>query len=172
MRDRSSKTRIADVDSGPAGAELTQAPKSNRSGRRLVLAATASAALLAICGGLWFSGIAPKLLHLRPANLLAGPVFLRVPEIITNLNGSDGQDSYAKLRVTLELTNAKTAKVVNADMPRLIDMFEAYLRAMHPSELRGASGTYRLREALIARARIATAPAAVQDVLFEELIVQ
>jgi flagellar FliL protein len=43
---------------------------------------------------------------------------------------------------------------------------------MRPEELRGAAGTYRLREELIARASVAAAPAKVKDVLFTELLIQ
>jgi flagellar FliL protein len=46
------------------------------------------------------------------------------------------------------------------------------MREMHPEELHGAAGTYRLREELIARANVAAAPARVKDVLFTELLVQ
>jgi flagellar FliL protein len=57
-------------------------------------------------------------------------------------------------------------------MPRLLDLFQTYLREMRPEELRGSAGTWRLREELIARANIAIAPARVTDVLFTELLVQ
>ena len=43
---------------------------------------------------------------------------------------------------------------------------------MHPDELRGSSGTYRLREEMIARANLAAQPARIVDILFEELLVQ
>ena len=57
-------------------------------------------------------------------------------------------------------------------MPRLLDLFQTYMREMRPEELRGAAGTYRLREELIARANIAVAPAHIVDVLFTEMLVQ
>jgi flagellar FliL protein len=57
-------------------------------------------------------------------------------------------------------------------MPRLLDMFQTYLREMRPEELRGSAGTWRLREELLARANIALAPVRVVDVLFIELLVQ
>jgi flagellar FliL protein len=57
-------------------------------------------------------------------------------------------------------------------MPRLLDLFQTYLREMRPEELRGSAGTWRLREELIARANIAIAPARVTDVLFTELLIQ
>ena len=62
--------------------------------------------------------------------------------------------------------------MVAASMPRLLDLFQTYLREMRPEELRGSAGTYRLREELIARANIALQPTRVVDVLFTELLVQ
>ncbi len=59
-----------------------------------------------------------------------------------------------------------------AVQPRVIDLFQTYLRDMRPEELRGSEGTYRLREELIARANLAAAPVHVVDVLFTELLVQ
>lgn len=156
----------------PADTEPTEAEKKKkRVFRPVIMISCLALGLLFLCAGLWYSGIAKEFFHGSPSKV-AGPVFLPVPEIITNLNGKNGEDSYAKLKVTLELPDADAAKKANMNMPRLVDMFEGYLRAMHPSELHGASGTYRLREALISRARIAMAPTVVQDVLFEELIVQ
>ena len=49
---------------------------------------------------------------------------------------------------------------------------QTYLREMRPEELRGAAGTYRLREELLARVMPAVAPAKVTDVLFTEMLVQ
>ena len=57
-------------------------------------------------------------------------------------------------------------------MPRLLDLYTTYLREMRPEELRGSSGTQRLREELIARANLVLAPARVNDILFTELLVQ
>ena len=57
-------------------------------------------------------------------------------------------------------------------MPRILDLFQGYLREMRPEELRGTASTYRLREELLARTNIAAAPARVTAVLFSEMIVQ
>lgn len=153
-----------------AEAPLTVLPSWRRS--KPLLFGIPALVIILLGGGLWFSGVIPHMFHKARPLLASGPVFVKVPEIIANLNVNDGRDSYAKLEATLELPNPSAAKTVLHDMPRIIDVFQTYLRAMHPSELRGASGTYRLREALIGRVRIAAAPATVNDVLFEELIVQ
>ncbi len=100
------------------------------------------------------------------------PVYLDVPEIITNLNVPGRRQSYLKLHAKLELGGAEDVAPVTAAMPRILDLFQTYLRDMRPEELRGSEGSYRLREELIGRAAVAVAPAHIQNVLFEELIIQ
>jgi flagellar FliL protein len=145
-------------------------PTKKRS--KLLLFGAPAALLVVLGGGLWFSGVLSGLLGGHKPLHATGPVFVKVPEIVANLNVPAGQDSYAKLEATLELSPTASAAQVMRDMPRIIDVFQTYLRAMDPAELRGASGTYRLREALINRVRIAAAPNKIRNVLFEELIVQ
>ena len=100
------------------------------------------------------------------------PVFMEMPEIIANLNAGPRRNSFIKLRPRLELARAEDEVLVRAAMPRLLDLFQTYLREMRPDELRGSAGTYRLREELLARGNIAVAPARILDVLFPEIIVQ
>jgi flagellar FliL protein len=100
------------------------------------------------------------------------PVFFDMPDIVANLSANGRRASYIKLRSKLELTKAEDAAAIQAAMPRLQDLFTTYLREMRPEELRGSSGTQRLREELIARANLAVAPARVADVLFIELLLQ
>ena len=103
-----------------------------------------------------------------------------MPEIITNLNAPGRRAVYVKLRSKLELSRADDGARVQASMPRLVDMFQTYLREVRPEELRGSAGTQRLREELVARANIAIAQAGrpdtqqirVNDVLFVEILVQ
>jgi flagellar FliL protein len=80
--------------------------------------------------------------------------------------------TFIRLRAKLEIARADEAAAVQAAMPRLMDMFQTYLREVRPEELRGSAGTHRLREELVARATLAAAPARVTDVLFLEMLVQ
>lgn len=100
------------------------------------------------------------------------PTYLDIPEMVANLNAGPHRASYVKLRSRVELARPEDLEPAKAAMPRLLDLFQTYLREMRPEELRSSSGTYRLREALIARANIALAPIRVVDVLFIELLVQ
>jgi len=136
--------------------------------------------LAVIVGALWFTGVLPNLLggsHSKTpaaerAEKLQAPAYVELPEMVANLNAGGRHPIYVKLRAKLEISKAEDEPAVRAAMPRLLDLFQTYLREMRPEELRGSAGTYRLREELIARADIAAAPARIQNVLFIEMLIQ
>ena len=92
--------------------------------------------------------------------------------MVANLNGDPRRPTYLKLQSRLEVSKAEDVEKVKQAMPRLLDLFQTYLREMRPEELRGSAGTYRLREELIARANVAVTPAKVTDVLFTQMLIQ
>jgi flagellar FliL protein len=158
-----------------ADAPADEAP-AKRGGRRKLIMIGAPVLLLAALGaGGWFSGLLPRLLGLRhPAGPKppAPPVFVDVPDLIANLNTDSAQPRYIKLKARLEVAAGHDAATVKRLMPRIVDLFQTYLRELRPGDLQGAMGTYRLREELINRADVAVAPARVRDVLFVQMIVQ
>lgn len=168
-------TASTTADTKPGGA--TAKP----GGRRKLLLVAAAVLLLAGGGGAgWLTGFIPGLLHktekaeshaaVEPKP--AAPVFLDLPDIVANLNAGNRRTSFIKLKVKLELAKPEDQHAVQGAMPRILDLFQTYLREMRPEELRGTAGTYRLREELIARTNIAASPARVLNVLFTELLVQ
>lgn len=185
-----------------AAGDDAESQPAKKGGKKKLIVLVALVLLLAGAGaGLWFGGILPPLLgmgkkadpHAEEAGHGHGdakgdakadgkavpkpdakplPVFMDLPEIIANLNAGPRRNSFIKLRPKLELAKAEDEAAIKAAMPRLMDLFQTYLREMRPEELRGSAGTYRLREELLARANIAVAPARIVDVLFPEIIVQ
>ena len=168
-----------------ASGEVQEVKKGG--GRKKLLLLALPVLLVAIGAGLWFGGILPPLLGMgTPAaaeGMEPGPrtvAFLDMPEIVTNLNAPGRRAVYVKLRSKLELARPEDGAAVQASMPRLLDLFQTYLREVRPEELRGSAGTQRLREELVARANIAVAQAGrgeaqqirVNDVLFLEILVQ
>jgi len=154
-----------------------------KSKKKLILIAV-PVLLIGVVAGLWFSGILPGMLgmggHPPAQHAEAAPqpepvrprALFDMPEIIANLNAPGRRAVFVKLRSKLELPRQEDAAAIQAAMPRLMDLFQTYLREMRPDELRGSAGTHRLREELIARANIVAAPARVSDVLFVEILVQ
>ncbi|HYF08789.1 MAG TPA: flagellar basal body-associated FliL family protein [Acetobacteraceae bacterium] len=159
---------------GAAGAE----PKPRS--RRLLLLAVVPLLLGGVGAGLWFGGILPPLLGAGappPAAMPAAetprpPAFVELPEIIANLNAPGRRPVFVRLRARIEIARAEDTAAIQAAMPRLLDLFQTYLREMRPEELRGSIGTQRLREELILRANLAAPPARVTDILFTEILMQ
>jgi len=164
-------------------AEAADAAPAGGGRKKLLVLLAIPLLLAAIGGGLWFSGVLPHLLGRdkpTPAQMhaaaeakpIAPPVYVALPEIVANLNAGPRHASFVKLTVQVELAREQDKAAVSAAMPRLNDLFQTYLRDMHPDELRGSAGIYRLREEMIARANIALAPVQVVDVLFTDILVQ
>ncbi|MEH3146341.1 MAG: flagellar basal body-associated protein FliL [Methylobacterium frigidaeris] len=100
--------------------------------------------------------------------------FLDMREMIMNLASEPGagQPRFIKLRVTLEMRDAKVAAEVQPLMPRVEDTFQVYIRELRPPDLEGSMGTYRLREELLRRVNVAVYPARVDAVLFKDFVIQ
>jgi len=101
------------------------------------------------------------------------PVFYELPEMLLNLNpGKSRRPSHLKIKVRLELASAADTPKVEAMLPRITDSFQVYLRELRVEDLQGAAGMYRLREELMMRVNRVAAPAKINDVLFQEVLVQ
>ena len=101
-------------------------------------------------------------------------VFVDVREMLLNLSPDMPQDKtkYAKVRLSLELKDAKVEEEVKPLAPRVEDTLQVYMREVRGSDLSGSVGLYRLREELLKRVNVAVYPAKVDAVLFKDLIVQ
>ncbi|MCJ2032250.1 flagellar basal body-associated protein FliL [Methylobacterium sp. J-043] len=104
----------------------------------------------------------------------AQAVFLDMRDMLVNLSPDPGatKANVLKLRVALELKDAKVEATVKPLMPRVEDAFQTYLREIRASDLAGSAGLYRLREELLRRVNIALHPAKAEAVLFKDVIVQ
>jgi flagellar protein FliL len=100
-------------------------------------------------------------------------VYYNMPDLLVNLNAGAGRrTSFLKLTMAVELRSIEDAGVFEANLPRIVDNFQIYLRELRPEDLRGSSGFLRLREELLTRVQLAAAPARVNDLLFREMLVQ
>jgi flagellar FliL protein len=170
------KAVVAVEEQDPGHIVEGEAPPKKKKSKLMFIIIGVVVLLLAVAGGLCFAGIIklPFMSHAKPkkAVVVEQVQFIKVPELIANLDAGPDNDSYAKMQAELEVTDAASAAAVNAQMPAIIDLFQTYMRTMQPDDLRGSEGLYRLREALLARANVVVAPASVQNVLFIEMIVQ
>lgn len=98
--------------------------------------------------------------------------FSDMQDILVNIQSADGTPAYLKLSVSLELKDAAEKAAIEPLMPRITDQFQAYLRELRLSDLKGSAGVLRLKEELLRRVNVAAAPYHVRDVLLKQMIVQ
>ncbi len=100
--------------------------------------------------------------------------FLDMREMTINLATTSSQERarFMKLKVALEVGDAKVVADIQPLLPRIEDAFQVFMRELRPSDLEGSAGVYRLREELLRRVNVAVHPAKVDAILFKELLVQ
>ena len=156
--------------------------------KKIILIVVPLLLLIGIGAGLYFSGFLDKFMgkeesggheesvavdeHGNPVPGGPAPTFLEIPDMIVNLSSNDAQPRYLRLKVQLELKNAEDLARVQQVMPRVVDQFQTYLRELRVKDLRGSAGIYRLQMELLARVNAAAYPVEVQDVLFQEILIQ
>lgn len=161
--------KAAEVEEGAEG----EAPKAGK--KKIIIV---GAVVLALAGGGGFFFLKKKSAgdgHAEAAVEVKKPVvFLDVREMMINLANEPGQDKsrFAKIKVTIELKDAKVEGEVKPLMPRIEDTFQVYLRELRASDLAGSAGIYRLREELLRRVNVAIHPARAEAVLFKDVVVQ
>ena len=101
-----------------------------------------------------------------------GVTFFTLPDMVMNIQSPDGRPQFLKLKLTLETSDAAVAEQLQADMPRLKDMFQGFLRELRPEDLAGSSGSFQLRAEILRRVNLGAAPGKVDAVLIEEMLVQ
>jgi flagellar FliL protein len=162
--------------------DIETAAEAPKSGGKLKLILIIGLPLLLLLGGggaAYVMGMVPVLKPLNgtaeatpPADDPANVVFVDLPDMLVNLNAGGHRLRYLKIAAALEVRGADQADLVRQFVPRILDSFQVYLRAIRPEELEGAEGVYRIKEALLARTNDAVHPAQVRDVLIRELLVQ
>jgi flagellar FliL protein len=100
-----------------------------------------------------------------------GVIFYTLPEMVVNMQTADGRPTFLKLKLTLELPDEAVAEELTPNMPRMQDMFQTFLRELRPEDLSGSQGSYQLRMELLRRVSLVSAPAKVNAVLIEEMLI-
>ncbi|HWA22830.1 MAG TPA: flagellar basal body-associated FliL family protein [Caulobacterales bacterium] len=101
-----------------------------------------------------------------------GVYYYAMPEMLVNITSGDGRPVYLKLKLTIEAPDEDVAEAIEPQLPRVTDQFQAFLRELRVDDLAGSAGAQRLRMELLRRVNLALAPAQVNAVLIEEMLVQ
>ncbi len=181
------KEPAEEIEENNAGAAPEQAEgevaaegegKKSKKKKIIIFGVAALVLLLAAGGGAYYFAMSGKHEEAPAAELgadgkpLEKPVFYTLPEFLVNLNTGGKQSSFLKTTVILEVPRQSEIAQVEANMPRLQDTVNTYLRELRPSDLSGSAGIQRLREEMMLRANKTLAPVKISDVLFKEIVVQ
>jgi flagellar FliL protein len=171
-------------EEAPEG-DAAETDKPSGGKRKLILLVVLP--LLLIVGaaaGAYFTGLADPVVKMlgggkkeaevvKDKGVTAPPVFYELPEMLVNLNPGQGRrPAHLKIKVRLEIASALDTPKIEANLPRVVDSFQVYLRELRVEDLQGAAGMYRLREELLLRVNRVAAPAKINDVLFQDVLVQ
>jgi flagellar FliL protein len=100
------------------------------------------------------------------------PQFVDLPEMTINLLSATGKSQFLRVHVTLEVADAQIAKQIQPVMPRILDIFQVYMRELRVADIEGSAGIQRLKEELTKRVNQVVTPAHVDGVLFKDMLVQ
>lgn len=146
-----------------------------KSKRKLIIIAAAAVVLLGGGGAGGYFMFFKKKDHDKVAEAPPPPkpVFLDIPEVLVNMNAGPGERvQYLKIKVVLEVKDAPVVAQITPNIPRMVDIFQTYLREVRPTDLQGSAGMFRLKEELTRRVNATIAPSQVSAVLFKEILVQ
>jgi flagellar FliL protein len=155
--------------------ETDQPAAKSKKKQPLKMIIIAAAGLLVLGGG----GAAAYLIlggsgHNTPVQMAAKPaIFVDLPDVRVNLsNAGTDRTKYLKVKLVLELSDPTVVAQIQPLMPRVMDVFQTYLRELRPTDLDGSAGLYRLKEELTRRINAAVAPNRITAVLFKEIVVE
>jgi flagellar FliL protein len=159
------------ADGNAADAAEVPAPKRKL---KLMIAAAAALLMVVVVAAAWF------LFFRHPGDEMHAdaapakpPVFLEVPDMLVNLSAPPGERvQYLKVKLVLEVKEENQVEAIKPAMPRLIDIFQTYLRELRVGDLNGSAGLFRLKEELTRRVNTVISPSQVNAVLFKEIVIQ
>lgn len=169
---------MAEEDNEATDAEEGEA-EAKASGRKKLLILL-PVALLLLGGGGWFAlsylGLFDSAGEVAMSDDAPPPpkpaYYHELPEMVVNLSSKETRSHYLKMKIALEVSDASVAAAMQPNLPRVLDLFQVYLRQLRAEDLEGSQGIYRLKEELLKRINMAVHPSRVNRILFKEIIVQ
>jgi flagellar basal body-associated protein FliL len=102
---------------------------------------------------------------------LSGPQFVNVPPLLVNLSGGP-RTRFLRLTLAVEVNDAQGKSVLTAQMPKLIDSMQIYLRTLGLESFNTVAGLTTVRHDLLARVNRIDPAIGAKAVLFQDLMVQ
>lgn len=144
--------------------------------KKLIMIAGGVVLLAALGGGGWFMMKKPSAEQLAAAeaakNVKKPVSFVEMKDMMIGIAGGQDRQPIIKIKVVLEIADAKVSDEIKPLLPRVEDAFQVFMRELRPSDLEGSAGMYRLKEELLRRVNVTVFPAKIDAVLFKELLIQ
>lgn len=99
--------------------------------------------------------------------------YIDLDKILVNLSTTSGAAaSFLDISLSIEVGSQEAIDKIKAQLPKVKDNFQTYLRELRPDDLQGSTGTMRLKEDLQSRLTKLLYPIDVKEILVREIIVQ
>lgn len=96
-------------------------------------------------------------------------VFYDIPEISVPLRTGSSDRETLRLRLNLEISDINDIPTIEALTPKLNDIVLSHIIELTPEELQGSAGLYWLKEELLYRLNLVTAPVKINNLNIKSL---
>lgn len=149
-------------------------------GKYIVLFFFFPVALISAAVGVWmdFSEMAARVpaLEYRADADGGEKAYFNMPDFLVDLAPDvEGRTSYLKMHASIALDEteaAAAAERLHALQPAVIERVTLFLRELRPEDFEGSEGMQRIKREMARRINLVIAPARVDDVVIEDLVIQ
>lgn len=94
-------------------------------------------------------------------------IFYDLPEITAPVRNAVGDNDIVSIKLSIELSNVEDVKKIEILLPRIYDIILAHTRELRSEEISGSEGLYWLKQELLYRLKLATAPIKIENINFK-----
>lgn len=99
-------------------------------------------------------------------------VFYDLPEFSANLHGEGPNKQFLHIKLNIELSSIEDVKTIEALTPKINDVVLTHIIELTPGEIEGSAGLYWLKEELLYRLNLATAPIKINNLNIQSVKVE
>jgi flagellar FliL protein len=126
-----------------------------------------------IGGFLFFKSLRSQAVQVQSNDYSNKVMFVPLNEMTINLkNSKDNNTTWLRFKVVLEVKGKNNYDSVSQLTPKIVDIFQTYLKELRQSDLDGSFGIYKIKNEMMMRINTIIYPAAINAILFQEIIVQ
>ena len=117
----------------------------------------------------------------EPEEPLPPALYANVPDVLANLQSDDKRPAFVRLGLAIAFTDPGLKgeaehkafeEKINEEMPRVVNILQAYLRSLSVDDFQGSAATYALHKQLLLRVKTVLPDEPVQDVLIRGVLLQ